>query len=99
MFDSLTFLQPVDVLRVHAAQQALVMEHSDEVVHVVGPVTAGVQSLGQREERLRVVGEVVDVENGFWVRDVELLQVGIETRSWSPARFHVSGEVKNSNLF
>lgn len=89
--DSLTFLQPVDVLRVHSAQQTLVVEHSDEVVYVVGPVTAGVQSLGQREERLRVVGEVVNVENGFWVRDVELLQVGIETRSWSPEGFHMLG--------
>ena len=59
------------------------MEHADEVVDVVGPVFAGVQRLGQGEEWLWVVGEVVDVENGFWVRDVVLLQVGVKTRSWS----------------
>lgn len=59
------------------------MKHADEVVYVVGLVAARIQRLGQREERLRVVGEVVDVENGFWVRDVVLLQVGIKTCSWS----------------
>lgn len=59
------------------------MKHADEVVYVVGPVAARIQHLGQREERLRVVGEVVDVKNGFWVRDVVLLQVGVKTCSWS----------------
>lgn len=80
---SLTFLQAIDVLRVHAQQQAFVVERADEVVDVVGPVAAGIQSLGQREERLRVVGKVVNVENGLWVRDVVLLQVGIKSSSWS----------------
>lgn len=80
---SLTFLQPIDVLRVHSQQQAFVMEHADEVVYVVGPVAARIQSLGQGEERLRVVGEVVNVENSFWVRDVVPLQVSVKTRSWS----------------
>lgn len=79
----LTFLQAVDVLRVHAQQQAFVVERADEVVDVVGPVAAGIQGLGQREERLRVVGKVVNVENGLWVRDVVLLQVGIKSSSWS----------------
>lgn len=73
MKTGLTFLQPVNVLGVHSEQQALVMQHADEIVDVVGPVGARVQLLGQGEERLRVVGEVVDVENGFWVRDVVLL--------------------------
>lgn len=59
------------------------MQHVDEVVDVVGPVPARIQLLGQREERLRVVREVVDVENSFWVRDVVLLHVGIKTCSWS----------------
>lgn len=80
---SLTFLQSVDVLGVHSEQQAFVMEHADEEVYVVGSVAAWIQSLGQREERLRVIGEVVDVENGFWVRDVVLLQVCVKTCSWS----------------
>lgn len=70
---SLTFLQAIDVLRVHAQQQAFVVERTDEVVDVVGPVAARIQSLGQREERLRVVGKVVNVENGLWVGDVVLL--------------------------
>lgn len=59
------------------------MEHADEVVYVIGSVAAGIQSLGQGEERLWVVGEVVDVENGFWVRDVVFLQIGVKTCSWS----------------
>lgn len=80
---SLTFLQSINVLCVHSEQQAFVMKHSDEVVYVVGSVAARIQSFGQGEERLWVVGEVVDVENGLWVRDVVLLQVGIKTSSWS----------------
>lgn len=60
------------------------MEHADEVVYVVWTMAAGIQSLSQGEERLGVVGEVVNVENGLRIWDVILLQVGIETRSWSP---------------
>lgn len=59
------------------------MEHTDEVVDVVGPVAARIQSLGQREERLRVIGEVVNVEDSFWVRDVVLLQVSVKACSRS----------------
>lgn len=81
---ALTFLQAVDVLRVRAQQQALEVQRADEVVDVVGPVAAGIQRLGQREEGLRVVGEVVDVEDGLWVGNAVLLQVGVESRSWSP---------------
>lgn len=87
---SLTFLQPVDVLRVHAQQQAFVMQHADEVVDVVGPVAAGIQSLRQGEEWQRVIGEVIDVEDGLRVGDVELLQVSIQACSWS------SGQQRNN---
>lgn len=80
---SLTFLQSINVLGVHSQQQPFVMKHADEVVYVVGSVAARIQSLGQGEERLRVVGEVVNVENSFRVRDVVLLQVGVKTCSWS----------------
>lgn len=83
---SLTFLQSVNILGVHSEQQAFVVEHADEVVYVVGSVAARIQSFGQGEERLRVVGEVVDVENSFWIRDVVLLQVGVKTCSWSSAK-------------
>lgn len=89
----LTLLQPVDVLRVHAQQQAFVMEHADEVVDVVGPVAAGIQSLGQGEERQRVGGEVVDVEDGLRVGDVVLLQVGIQARSRSSEQQRSKTEV------
>lgn len=70
-------------MRVRAQQQALEVQRADEVVDVVGPVGAGIQGLGQREEGLRVVGEVVDVEDGLWVGNAVLLQVGVESRSWS----------------
>lgn len=65
------------------------MKHADEVVYVVGSVAARIQGLGQGEERLRVVGEVVNVENSFWVRDVVLLQVGVKTCSWSSENVEV----------
>lgn len=86
---SLTFLQSVDVLGVHSEQQSFVMKHADEVVYVVWMVAAGIQSLGQGEEGLRVVGEVVNVENSFWVRDVVLLQVGVKTGSWSSGNVEI----------
>lgn len=79
------------------------VEHADEVVDVVGTVAARIQSLGQGEERLGVVGEVVDVENGLRVRDVVLLQVGVETCSWSPGTNmelslrHVMKEIQSQN--
>lgn len=82
----LTALQAVNVLGVQAQQQALLMQHADEVVHVVGPVVARVQLLGQGEEWTRVIGEIVDIEDGLWVREVVLFQVGIQTSPWCPAR-------------
>lgn len=82
----LTALQAVNVLGVQAQQQALLMQHADEVVHVVGPVVAWVQLLGQGEEWTRVIGEIVDIEDGLWVREVVLFQVGIQTSPWCPAR-------------
>lgn len=77
----LTFLQPVDVLGVHPQKQPFVVKHVDKVVYVVRSVAPGIERLGQGEERLRVVGEVINVENGFRVRDVVLLQVGVKARS------------------
>jgi len=79
---TLTFLQAVDVLGVDAQQEALVVEHADEVMDVVGPVAAGVELLGQREEGFRVVREVVDVEHRLGVRKVVALQVRIQSCPW-----------------
>lgn len=93
---SLTLLQAVDVLRVHAQQQAFVVEHADEVVDVVGPVASRIQSLSQGEERQRVVGEEVDVEDGLWVGNIVLLQVGIQARSWSPEQRRNNESDKNA---
>lgn len=59
------------------------VKHADEVVYVVGSVSARIESFGQGEERLWVIGEVVDVEDGFRVGDVVLLQVSIKTCPWS----------------
>ena len=69
------------------------MKHADEVVYVVWSVAAGIQSLSQGEERLWVVGEVVDVEHSFWVWDVVLLQVGVKTCSWSSDGVHVEMQI------
>lgn len=62
------------------------VQHADEVVDVVGSVTAGINHLGKRKERLRVVGEIVHVENGFRVGNVVCFQVGVEARPWSSDR-------------
>lgn len=77
VFWNYTFLQAIDVLGVHAEQQAFLVQHTDKVMDVVGPVSARVQLFGQREERTRVIGEVVDIEDGFGVGNVVLFQVGI----------------------
>lgn len=57
----------------------------DEVVDVVGSVAAWVQLLGQGEEGPRVVGEVLDVEDGLRVGDVVLGQVGIQPCARGPS--------------
>jgi len=62
------------------------MQQSDKVMYVVGPVFSWrIQLLGKREERFRVDMEEVDIEDGFRVGDVVLLQVVIETSAWRPA--------------
>lgn len=73
------------------------VEHADEVVDVVGPVASRIQSLGQGEEWQRVVGEEVDVEDGLWVGNIVLLQVGIEARSWSPEQYRNNKSDKNAS--
>lgn len=77
-----TFLQAVDVLGVHAQQQTFLVQHADEVMDVIGSMSARVQLFGQREERTRIVGEVVDIEDGFRVWNVVLFQVGIQACAW-----------------
>lgn len=80
----LTLLQSVDVLSVHAEQQILLMQHADEIMDVIRTMVARVQLLGQRKERTRVFGEVIDVEDGFGIRNVVLFQICIQTRAWGP---------------
>lgn len=65
------------------------VQHADEVVYIIGTMAARIKGLGQGEEWLRVVGKVINVENGFWVRDVILLQVGIKACSRSPENTEV----------
>lgn len=78
---ALTLLQAVDVLRVHSEQQALLVQHADEVVSVVWPVASGVQFFCQGEEGPRVVGEEVDVEDGFREGGVVPLEVCVQPSS------------------
>lgn len=72
-----TFLQAVDILGVHAEQQTFLVKHADEVMDVIGSMSARVQLFGQREERTRVIREVVDIEDCFRVGNVVFFQVGI----------------------
>lgn len=45
---------------------------------IVGSVVARVQLLGQHEEWLRVVEKIAKLKDGFWVRNVILLEVAVE---------------------
>lgn len=46
-------------------------------------MSARVQLFSQREERTRVIREVVDIKDGFGVGNVVLFQVGIQASAWS----------------
>lgn len=72
-----TFLQAIDVLGVHTEQQTFLVQHVDKVVDVIGSMSARVQLFSKREKRTRVIREVVDIEDGFGVGNIVLLQVGI----------------------
>lgn len=84
--DQLTSLQAVDILRVHSEELALVMKEPYEIVCEVGLVVAWVQLFGQGKERVGVVMEVVDLEDGFCVRKIILLEVVIETTARGPVQ-------------
>lgn len=86
LVDPLTSLQAVDILRVHSEELALVMKQTYEIVCEVGLVVAWVQLFGQGKERVGVVMEVVDLEDGFCVRKIILLEVVIETTARGPVQ-------------
>lgn len=61
------------------------MQESQEVMGVVGPVIARVQLLGQREKGLRIVEEVGNFKDGFWIGNVVLLKVTVQATPRRPA--------------
>lgn len=71
----LTSLQPINVLCVQTQKELFVKQKAEEVVGIVGPVVAWVQLLGQHEEGLRIVEEIAKLKDGFWVRNIILLEV------------------------
>lgn len=62
------------------------MKQPYEVMSHIGLIVPWIQLFGQGEEGVRVVMEKVDLEYGFGIRQVILLQVVIETAAWRPVR-------------
>ena len=73
-------LEAVDVLRVEAVQEPLVLEQAQEVVDSVWLVFVDVrqQVFGEREEGPRIAAEVVLLEDGLRIGYAELGQVVVE---------------------
>lgn len=51
-----------------------------------------IELFGQHAERLRVVSEIVDAEDGLWVRQIILLQIVVETRARSTEIWNASSD-------
>lgn len=56
-----------------------------------GSVVAGVELLGERVERQRVVAKVADVEDSFCVGQIEARKIRIESRIWRPKVWDAGG--------
>ena len=74
-------LQPIDVLRVVSQQELLGIEQLDEIVGGgwFGALHRRKELVGDVEEGARIVEEVVEREDGRWVRQVVLVQSAVET--------------------
>ena len=75
-------LQTIDVLREQLQQQSFLVQQIDKRVRDGRPVLPRVQLLRQGIERQRVLPEVIDVEDGFRVGEIEPLEIGVEPRFW-----------------
>ena len=71
-------LQIIDVLRHAAPQHALILKHFDEVMRWRRIVLSEVEVLGEAIEGLRFVHEVVKGKDGFWGRQIVLLELRVE---------------------
>ena len=71
-------LERVDVLRKDAREELLAREEDKKVVRQGGQVVAWENLAREREEGLWVSEEVGQLENGFRVWKLVLLQVGVE---------------------
>ncbi len=79
-------LKVVDVLRVDAGQDGLLLQELEEKVGRGRLVSAGEQVLGERYKWSRVLGEEVEIKDGFGRREVELLQVAVDASTWNKKR-------------
>lgn len=77
--DSGLFLQVIDVLSHVLEQDSLIMEQLDEVVGWCCVVVCQIEVLHKLIERFRFLDEVIQSEDGLWVRQIILLQVVVET--------------------
>lgn len=79
-----TSLQPVDVLRVHPEQLALLVKQTHKVVSQIRLVVPWIQLSGQSEEGVWVSMKEFYLKNGLGVGQVVLLQVIIQTTARRP---------------
>lgn len=75
-------LERVDVLREAFQEELFFVQQLDEGMGQGRAEFAGQQFLGEGEERAGVFAEVIDVEDGLWVREVEAREVCVETGVW-----------------
>lgn len=91
-------LESVDVLRVVAHEESLVVQQFRKVVTRSGLELAGVQLSRQSEERLRVSDEVLDVKDRCRVWQIVLLEVVVQASGWRPEVRDSSGcEIKGNS--
>jgi len=87
-----TDLQAIDVLRVAAQQQALVVEQLDEMVRGGGPKTPGKNFACQTVERLRILPEIFDIKDRLRAREIVLLKVVVEPGAGCPEVRYAGGD-------
>lgn len=61
------------------------MQESQEVMGIVGLIITRVQLLGQSEKGFRIVEEITEFKDGFWVGNVVLLEVTVQATPRRPA--------------
>ena len=77
-------LQVVNILCHATPEQALILQHLDEVVRRGGVVCRQVEVLGKPIESLRFFLEEAKLEDSLWFRQVVLLQLRVETSTRRP---------------